>query len=226
MRHLAAVAGLASIIAVTAAASRAQDSVGVGVVDAKPGDAVVIPITAETAQPLNLLSFDVSFDAFLCERIEGVSVVRAGRALAEVQEGGFRCPEEGLARIVFLNLVGGAAIPAGSGLIAEWRFEVRSDAEAGSFPLTVTVNQASNGPIRALVEPFDGQFDIRELPDCAADCNGDRRVAIDELLVAVEIALGQRELADCAPADSDGDGGLVVAELVRGLRAAVDGCPR
>lgn len=226
MRSFALGACLALLAGASASPSGAQDSVRVGVAEASPGDAVVVPIAADTAQPLNVFAFDVSFDVSLCGRIDRVSVVRAGRAVAEVQDGGFRCPEEGLVRIVFLNLVGGAAVPAGSGLIAEWRFEVRPDASPATYPLTMTVNQASNGPIRRRVEPFDGQFRIRELPNCTADCDGNQKVSIDELLVAVEIALGQRHLTACAPADRDRDGTIVVAELVEGLRGAVDGCPR
>ncbi len=226
MRGLALGACLTLLGGGSAAPAGAQDWLRVGVAQASPGDAVVVPISADTTQSLNVLSFDVSFDVSLCERIDRVSVVRAGRAVAEVQDGGFRCPHEGLLRIVFLNLVGGAAVPAGSGLIAEWHFEVRPEAAPGTYPLTTTVNQASNGPIRLQLEPFDGQFDIGVLPECTADCDGNRRVSIDELLVAVEIALGQRELIDCVPADRDRDGTLVVAELVAGLRGALEGCLR
>jgi hypothetical protein len=210
----------------SAGASEAQDSLRVGVVEAKPGDAVVVPITADTTQPLNLLSFDVSFDPSLCNLIRDESVVRAGRSIAEVQEGGLHCPAEGIVRIVFLNLVGGAAVPAGSGPIAEWRFDIRPDAPAGVFPLAVMVSQASNGPIRVQVEPFGGQLGIIELPPCTADCNTDQKVSVDELLLAVEIALGEQGLDECPAADRDGDGALVVSELVAGLKAAVEGCPR
>lgn len=63
-------------------------------------------------------------------------------------------------------------------------------------------------------------------PPCAGDCDGDRAVAIDELIVAVGIALGAEPPAACSPADIDGDGHVSIAELVRAVGSALTGCAR
>src|SRR5262245_27041888 len=55
----------------------------------------------------------------------------------------------------------------------------------------------------------------------SGDCNGDARVAIGELIIAVNIELGTRPLADCTAADADGDGTISIAALVTDVRAAL-----
>src|SRR5262245_49893738 len=53
------------------------------------------------------------------------------------------------------------------------------------------------------------------------DCDGDARVAIGELIIAVNIELGTRPLADCMAADADSDGQISIADLVTDVRAAL-----
>jgi hypothetical protein len=60
---------------------------------------------------------------------------------------------------------------------------------------------------------------------CAADCNGDGRVTIDELILQVRIALGEANLDDCLSADANGSGTIEVNELVGAVNRALDGCP-
>jgi hypothetical protein len=59
---------------------------------------------------------------------------------------------------------------------------------------------------------------------CAADCDGDSTVRIDELVRAVNIALGGLPLAQCAAADSDGDGRVAINELILAVNAALAAC--
>lgn len=60
---------------------------------------------------------------------------------------------------------------------------------------------------------------------CVGDCNLDRRVTIDELITAVDMALASTVDARCAVADIDGSGALQIDELVAAVAAALDGCP-
>ena len=60
---------------------------------------------------------------------------------------------------------------------------------------------------------------------CAADCDADRIVAVDEVIRAVRIGLGLLPLAECDPADFDGNGRLTIDEPVRAVAASLDGCP-
>lgn len=59
---------------------------------------------------------------------------------------------------------------------------------------------------------------------CTGDCNGDRAVTIDELVRAVNIALGSLALAECAAVDANADGNVAIDELVRAVNATLQGC--
>jgi len=63
----------------------------------------------------------------------------------------------------------------------------------------------------------------REPSGCAADCDANGTVAIEELIAAVGVALGGL-LAQCDAADTDLDQRVSVYELIRAVRAALDGC--
>jgi len=58
----------------------------------------------------------------------------------------------------------------------------------------------------------------------AGDCNGDGQVTIDELIAAVNVALGQADLSKCTSADANQDGSVTVDELIVAVNAAVEGC--
>lgn len=59
---------------------------------------------------------------------------------------------------------------------------------------------------------------------CTADCNGDGRVTVDEVLAALSIALDAERLASCSRADIDEDDHVAVFEIVAGVNAALHGC--
>lgn len=59
---------------------------------------------------------------------------------------------------------------------------------------------------------------------CAGDCDGNGRVTVDELTVAVRIGLGLAPVGDCAAGDADGDGAVGVGEIVRAVAAALGSC--
>lgn len=61
-------------------------------------------------------------------------------------------------------------------------------------------------------------------PACAGDCNGDARVAIDELIRIVGICLGSGAISDCPNADADHDACMTIADVVTAVRRALDGC--
>jgi hypothetical protein len=60
---------------------------------------------------------------------------------------------------------------------------------------------------------------------CHADCNADGQVTIDELIIAVRIALGEAGLDACDAADTSGNGAIEVNELVSAVGRALSGCP-
>jgi len=59
---------------------------------------------------------------------------------------------------------------------------------------------------------------------CPADCNGDMEVTVDELVIAMNIALGAAALDDCTAADTNGDGAVTVDEVVAAIDTALKGC--
>ncbi len=60
-------------------------------------------------------------------------------------------------------------------------------------------------------------------PACTGDCNGDGVVAINELILGVNIALGA-PVAGCAAIDTNGDGEVAINELIAAVGRALSGC--
>ena len=60
---------------------------------------------------------------------------------------------------------------------------------------------------------------------CIGDCNASAAVTIEELVLMVNIALGQREASACAAGDRNADGQVTVNEVVAAVSAALQGCP-
>lgn len=59
---------------------------------------------------------------------------------------------------------------------------------------------------------------------CIGDCDGDGTVAVNELVLGVNLALGTAPLSSC-PALAAGSGSVGINLLVRAVRHALDGCP-
>jgi len=89
------------------------------------------------------------------------------------------------------------------------------DVASRALLATVPVGAAPMGVAVAAVPP----------PPCPGDCRQTGRVEIADLIAAIAVALGELPLSACAAADGDGDGRIVVAELVAALRSLLDGCP-
>jgi hypothetical protein len=60
---------------------------------------------------------------------------------------------------------------------------------------------------------------------CPCDCSGDGTVTVNELILAVNIALGNTPLDQCPEAGANGDGMVGVADLIQGVNASLNGCP-
>lgn len=59
---------------------------------------------------------------------------------------------------------------------------------------------------------------------CTGDCDGDGRVAVNEAVRGVNIALGNAPLGDCGQFDANDDGMVAVNELIAAVSAILDGC--
>lgn len=60
---------------------------------------------------------------------------------------------------------------------------------------------------------------------CPGDCDGDGMVAVNEIVQAVGIALGESSASVCPAADVDGDGTVSISELLAAVNASLNGCP-
>lgn len=70
-----------------------------------------------------------------------------------------------------------------------------------------------------------GALKIDEAPaPCAGDCDGDRIVRVNELVIGVRLALGEGGADDCRSFDADGDGSVSIAELIAAVGALLNGC--
>lgn len=62
-------------------------------------------------------------------------------------------------------------------------------------------------------------------PACSGDCDGSGDIAVNELVLMVNIALGEAPLAACMGGDTDGSGDLGVNEIIAAVNNALAGCP-
>jgi len=63
-----------------------------------------------------------------------------------------------------------------------------------------------------------------QLGTCAGDCNHDDRVTVDELVTAVNVALGALPVGRCPDLDRGGDGDVTVDDLIAAVTDALTGC--
>ncbi len=59
---------------------------------------------------------------------------------------------------------------------------------------------------------------------CVGDCNSDGLVRVDELVAAVNIAIGDGNVNDCQAADVNIDDEVSIDELISSVGSALTGC--
>lgn len=97
-------------------------------------------------------------------------------------------------------------------------------AASETFSVVATVGDSS--PVGNAASPnfaVESGFPSAQ-PACAGDCNGDEWVTVDELLTAVNIALGMRPVDGCVVSDLNLDGRVTVDELLTAVNRALEGC--
>lgn len=60
---------------------------------------------------------------------------------------------------------------------------------------------------------------------CLGDCSNDESVTVDEIIIMVNIALGEAVVGDCMAGDADESGTVTVDEIVSAGSNALNGCP-
>lgn len=59
---------------------------------------------------------------------------------------------------------------------------------------------------------------------CAGDCSGDGEVTVNELVLGVNIALGNAAIEECGSFDVNSDAEVTVTELIGAVNSALNGC--
>ena len=128
-------------------------------------------------------------------------------------------------RAFVLSALNTTALPDGADLFA-CTLDLRA---AGTYPLAAANVAASRPDSGALLASArDGTVVVSEPPPpppCAGDCDDSRTVAINELLIGVNIVIGASPIDACAAFDTDADGQVTIAELIQAVNAALSGCP-
>lgn len=63
-----------------------------------------------------------------------------------------------------------------------------------------------------------------DLVPCIGDCNGDHAVSVDELVLLVNIVIGEARAGVCLAGEQSGDGVVSVDEIISAVGRALDGC--
>jgi len=99
-------------------------------------------------------------------------------------------------------------------------------AAANTATRTVTSTAAASSTATRTQTPSGPTFTPPPPGGCFGDCNDDGEITIDELVRAVNIALGTSTVEQCNSIDANGDGEVTIDELVKAVNAALNGCVR
>lgn len=86
------------------------------------------------------------------------------------------------------------------------------------------VRALSLGALALLATLLLGSAAAPAFARCVGDCGGDGEVTINELILGVNIALGEFPVSAC-PAFANGEGEVTIAQLITGVNNALEGCP-
>ena len=130
-------------------------------------------------------------------------------------------------RAFVLSLANADPLPDGA-LLFTCAVAIAADATPGSYPVTATQPRAS-GPLGEELPALavGGAVVVEDGPPplpCVGDCDGDGVVAINELLIGVNMAAGTLPPSQCPAFSPDGEVPSI-AQLIQAVNAAVTGCP-
>jgi len=103
-------------------------------------------------------------------------------------------------------------------------FEVYVNEGFAHLDVVTAEDNADNHVVGPLVDFVARNAQIDQPVPCPGDCNSDGVVTVAELVAAVNILLGTQDARAC-PGLVCGDSGLDVSCIIRGMLAAVSGCP-
>ncbi|MGH7790505.1 MAG: hypothetical protein ACRERC_26830 [Candidatus Binatia bacterium] len=128
-----------------------------------------------------------------------------------------------------------ATMPTATATVATTMLTATATATVAATMPTVTATVATPGPTATAtgvvtVPTSTATADIAATPTrtagiiCVGDCNGNRAVAINELIFAVGVALGNNTIDQCLSVDANRNGIVAINELVQAVSNALSGC--
>jgi hypothetical protein len=211
-------------------------AVEIGSVSAPAGTTIDFPVTFRllTDPPADVVGVqnDIDFDDFT-----PVAALRSGRPSCAVNPAinkeatsfaflpagctpGVDCT--GL-RALVLSAANTSPIPDAVTLYS-CQAAIAVSAPLGAHRLTAG-GAAASGPDSEILPAQSSDGAITVSRACVGDCDGDRTVVINELLLGVSIVAGDAALSACTALDANQDGAVVISELVQAVNNALDGCP-
>jgi hypothetical protein len=101
----------------------------------------------------------------------------------------------------------------------------------GLMPMAVVVADLDRTRTPDLVTPNALSGDISSLLNglpprtlCTGDCNERGSVALDELVLVVNVALGRQPVEACVAADPNGEATVTIDEVIEAVDNALSGC--
>jgi Cohesin domain len=155
--------------------------------------------------------------------------------------------------LAVLLSAGTQVIAPGSGAVLELDFQIATDAPLGTITLDLSEVQAAdqngmplpvdtrNGsvlipsptPTVTVTATVTQTLTATLLPtvaptgtptNCIGDCDGSGGVTVDELIVMVNIALGNADVSSCKAGDTDRSGQITIDEILGAVNRALNGC--
>jgi hypothetical protein len=103
-----------------------------------------------------------------------------------------------------------------SGFIRGFDMSTREQEDMLALLRSMTDTEFTTNP--RLSDPFPGR-------SCPGDCDFSGSITVDELVLGINLALGDATLAWCVGFDASGEGQVSVDELVTNINFALAGCP-
>jgi Zn-dependent metalloprotease len=191
-----------------------DDATTAVVVPPLPGVDIEFPVLSQTSDNF------ITFEAF--DQESGISTVLAGNLLT--------------GELSSIGSVAGLAAPCYTGDDQAIVYSQADDGSPTGFslvrqPLADDRITPAGDPAPWLEDGFlgiiyrRGEFTGPRLPGiCVGDCSANGLVTTNEIVLGINVALGQKPLDACRTFDADRDGAISIAELLKSVVDAMDGC--
>lgn len=194
--------------------------IDVGTAVGRPGSIVGFAVTLDASGPVASIAMCVGYDALT--PINATSTGDPDCTLGMSIDGSFvfgpaGCTPPSECSRVCSSLNGTPTISDGATLFT-CRVAIDPAAPVASYALPCTADANSTaGPAIASCTPGQVIVETR-IP---GDCDGDGKVTIDELITAVNIALGSLPVTACPAFDTNADGQVTIEDLIAAVNAAL-----